>query len=124
VTPTRHACLAGATDGAPGLRKHGRRARERFLLRLCAVRTRAIVLSLVVSLLSLALAVYGATSSRADAPAPTGSPATSLSAARFFVLLPDGRVEITDAWSRRVFRWDGLRWVQTESRSLARSDSR
>ena len=45
-----------------------------------------------------------------------------MSAARFFVLLPDGRVEITDAWSRRVFRWNGQRWTQTESLSLPRPE--
>jgi len=84
--------------------------------------TRAIVLSLVVSLIALALAVYGATSSPAEAP--PRPPMQSLSAARYFVLLPDGRVEITDAWSRRVFRWDGRRWHETESLSVPRPDSR
>jgi hypothetical protein len=84
---------------------------------------RAVFLSLLVSLLALALAVYGATGSPADAPQPRPTP-PSLSAARFFVLLPDGRVEITDTWSRRVFRWDGHQWVETESRTLPRLDSR
>jgi peptidoglycan/LPS O-acetylase OafA/YrhL len=85
--------------------------------------SRAVFLSLVVSLLALALAVYGASVSPAEAPQPRPVP-PSLSAARFFVLLPDGRVEITDAWSRRVFRWDGHRWTETESLSLQRPDSR
>jgi hypothetical protein len=85
--------------------------------------SRSLVLPLLVSLLALALAVYGATVSPADAPPPRPTP-TSLAAARFFVLLPDGRVEITDAWSRRVFRWDGHRWIQTESRELPRPASR
>jgi hypothetical protein len=85
--------------------------------------SRAVSLSLIVSLLALALAVYGASVSPADAPPPRPAP-PSLSAARFFVLLPDGRVEITDAWSRRVFRWDGHRWTETESLSLQRQDSR
>ena len=97
---------------------------ERFLL-LPALAMRApsrvVVLSLLVSLISLGLAVYSTTSSRAEAPPARVS---SLSAARFFVLLPDGRVEITDAWSRRVFRWDGQRWQQSESGSAAHSDSR
>ena len=82
---------------------------------------RAVWLSLVISLVGLA--VYGARVSPAEAP-PTRPPAVSMSAARFFVLLPDGRVEITDAWSRRVFRWDGHRWTQTESLSLPRADPR
>ena len=85
--------------------------------------SRAVFLSLAVSLLALALAVYGASVSPAESPQPRPvSP--SLSAARFFVLLPDGRVEITDAWNRRVFRWDGHRWTETESLSLQRPDSR
>jgi hypothetical protein len=87
--------------------------------------SRVVVLSLLVSLISLGLAVHSATSSRAEAPPPrVTTPGTSLSAARFFVLLPDGRVEITDAWSRRVFRWDGQRWQQSESLTTAHSDSR
>jgi hypothetical protein len=85
--------------------------------------SRAVVLSLVVSLLALGLAVYGATVSPAAAPPPRPTP-PPLAAARFFVLLPDGRVEITDAWSRRVFRWDGYRWIETESLALPRSQSR
>jgi hypothetical protein len=84
---------------------------------------RSLVLPLAVSLLALALAVYGATVSPADAPPPRPTP-TSLAAARFFVLLPDGRVEITDAWNRRVFRWDGHRWTQIESLELPRPGSR
>jgi hypothetical protein len=81
--------------------------------------SRAGFLALFASLLALALAVYGASVSPADAPQPRPVP-PSLSAARFFVLLPDGRVEITDAWSRRVFRWDGQRWMETESLVLPR----
>ena len=84
---------------------------------------RAVWLSLVISLLAMGLAVYGARVSPAEAP-PTRPPSVSLSAARFFVLHPDGRVEITDAWSRRMFRWDGHRWTQTESLSLPRADPR
>jgi hypothetical protein len=87
--------------------------------------TRILVLSLLVSLISLGLAVYSATTSRAEAPPSRSSaPAAPMSAARFFVLLPDGHVEITDAWSRRVFRWDGQHWVQTDSRISSSSDSR
>jgi len=84
---------------------------------------RGIVLSLVVSFLALGLAVYGARVSPADAPPPRPIP-TSLPAARFFVLLPDGRVEITDGFSRRVFRWDGHQWIQVESLTLPRPSSR
>ena len=81
------------------------------------------MLSLVVLVGAMAFAVYGARVSPAAAP-PSKSPAIPLSSARFFMLLPDGRVEITDGWSRRVFRWDGQRWIQTESLSLQPSSSR
>lgn len=85
--------------------------------------SRAIWLSVGISLVAMGLAIYGARVSPAEAP-PTRPPSVSLSAARVFVLLPDGRVELTDAWSRRVFRWDGQRWTQTESLSLPRPDPR
>ena len=81
------------------------------------------VLALLVSFLALGLAVYGARVSPAEAP-PARTVSPSLAAARYFVLLPDGRVEITDAWNRRAFKWDGHKWSQVESRSLPRSDSR
>jgi hypothetical protein len=81
------------------------------------------LLPLMFSSLALAVAVYGATTSPADPPPPPG-PERSLSAARFLVLLPDGRVEITDAWTRRVFRWDGRRWIEVESLTLPRPEPR
>jgi hypothetical protein len=81
------------------------------------------LLPLILSLLALALAGYAATTSPADAP-PVPAPDTPLSAARFFVLLPDGRVELSDAWSRRVFRWDDGRWVEAESLASPRAYSR
>jgi len=79
--------------------------------------SRGIVLALVVSLVVLAIAIYGATVSPAAAPPRAATP--SLTASRFFVLLPDGRVEMTDAYTRRVFRWDGRRWLELESRPIA-----
>jgi hypothetical protein len=84
--------------------------------------SRSIVLSLIISLLVLAFAIYGATVSPAEAPARPSPPA--LSASRFFVLLPDGRVEMTDAYTRRVFRWDGRRWLELESHPVSRPTSR
>ena len=84
--------------------------------------SRAIVLSLVVSLVALAFAIYGVTASPAEAPPRPSQP--SLSASRFFVLLPDGRVEMTDAYTRRVFKWDGTRWLELDSRALSRSTSK
>ena len=80
--------------------------------------SRGIVLALVVSLVVMAFAIYGVTVSPAEAPPRSSQP--SLSASRFFVLLPDGRVEMTDAYTRRVFRWDGRRWLELESKPLPR----
>ena len=85
--------------------------------------SRSLLVSCIVLLLALVLALYGVGVSPADAPQRRPTP-TSLSASRFFVLLPDGRVEISDAVSRRVFRWDGHRWLETDSLPSAQSDSR
>lgn len=83
------------------------------------MRTKVIVGILALPLVALALAAFGS----ALAPEPSNwsasgtsapAPPKSLSAARIFMLLPDGTVEITDWWSRRVFRWDGQRWVEVE----------
>jgi hypothetical protein len=79
--------------------------------------SRTTVLALLATL-ALALVIHGAAVSPAEAPARPAAPA--LASARFFVLLPDGRVEISDAWHRRVFRWDGHHWLETESRALDR----
>jgi len=76
------------------------------------------LLPLMFSLLALGVAVYGTTISPADSPPPPARE-TSPSAVRFFVLLSEG-VEITDAWSRRVFPWDGDRGVELESLTVPR----
>jgi hypothetical protein len=88
-----------------------------------SVSRRTLALSLVVSLLALAFAVYGAAVSPAAAPPARPAP-PALAASRFFVLMPDGRVEMTDAWSRRTFRWDGHRWVELPALALPRPESR
>ncbi len=64
---------------------------------------------LTVVALALALIAFGPASSPAAPPPP---PRPSLAGSRMFMLLPDGKVEITDAWSRRVFRWDGRQWTE------------
>ena len=79
--------------------------------------TRGLGVALFAALVVLGLVIYGVTVSPAAAPPPR-APQASLSASRFFVLLPDGRVEMTDAYTRRVFRWDGQRWLELESFAL------
>ena len=99
---------------------------ERFLLCLRAMPryARTILIALTASIATFALTVYGARVSPAEAPPRAASSSASLSASRFFMLLPDGRVEITDAWSRRLYRWDGQRWQETDSRPQPRSTPR
>jgi len=75
---------------------------------------RTILIALTASIATFAVTVYGARVSPAEAPPRTVG--SSLSASRFFMLLPDGRVENTDAWSRRIYRWGGQRWQEGEPR--------
>jgi len=79
---------------------------------------RTILIALTASIATFAVTVYGARVSPAEAPPRTVG--SSLSASRFFMLLPDGRVEITDSFSRRVYRWDGQRWQEGEPRPQLR----
>jgi hypothetical protein len=69
----------------------------------------------IIAVLGLAFAVAVSPVSPAAAPARAPSPPSSLAASRLFVLLPDGRVEVSDGPTRRVFRWDGRRWVEAEA---------
>jgi hypothetical protein len=85
---------------------------------------RTILIALTASIATFALTVYGARVSPAAAPPRAAAAPASLSASRFFMLLPDGRVEISDAWSRRVYRWDGQRWQEGDGRPLSRSTPR
>jgi hypothetical protein len=82
---------------------------------------RTILFALTASIATFAVTVYGARVSPAEAPPRTAGSSPSLSASRFIMLLPDGRVEITDSFSRRVYRWDGQRWQEGDSRSVSRS---
>ena len=68
----------------------------------------------LVLLATIALALTTLGGSVATSVAPDKSSATTLGAGRFYMLLPEGKVEISDAWSRRVYRWDGERWLQGE----------
>ena len=83
---------------------------------------RTILIALTASIATFAVTVYGARVSPAEAPPRTVG--ASLAASRFFMLLPDGRVEITDAWSRRIYRWDGQRWQETDPRPQSRTTPR
>jgi hypothetical protein len=78
-----------------------------------------IILVLLVAVVALGVSVYDAAVSPA-AIIPGAKPApTSIAGARVFMLLPDGKVEVSDAWARRIFQWDGTRWVEHESRAMS-----
>jgi hypothetical protein len=71
---------------------------------------------LLLTVVALVIMTYaGPVTSSAPAAAP---PARGISASRFFMLQPDGKVEITDGWARRVYRWDGRVWVELEVKKL------
>ena len=85
---------------------------------------RTILIALTASIATLAVTVYGARVSPAAAPSRGTVSSPTPSASRFIMLLPDGRVEITDSFSRRVYRWDGQRWQEGDARSQPRITSR
>lgn len=67
---------------------------------------------LALFVVAVALVTYASTVTSSP-PQPSTS-ARPLGASRLFMLLPDGKVEITDAWARRIYRWDGRQWVELE----------
>jgi len=66
----------------------------------------------VIALVGLVLVTFG--SAVAPDAVPGKPPSRSVAGSRLFMLLPDGKVEMTDAWARRVYRWDGQQWLQVE----------
>jgi hypothetical protein len=75
------------------------------------------IIVLLIAVAALGISVYDAALSPA-VPISGARPAlASLAEARLVLLLPDGKVEITDAWARRVFQWNGRQWVERESTS-------
>lgn len=87
---------------------------EQPLLTFSSAMRSFIIVVLLVAVAALTLSIHDATVSPANV-APTTSPApTAITDARTFTLLPDGKVEVTDTRARRVFHWDGERWVEPE----------
>ena len=85
---------------------------ERLLLPPIPMAGKTVLGLLISGALALVLLISG---TRSPDAAPERAPGKSLSAARFFMLLPEGRVEMTDAWVRRVYRWDGRRWIEEQA---------
>jgi len=98
---------------------------ERLLLRLRPIMTTKIVVGFViVSLAVLSLAAFAGVISSDPVPAkPQQVASRSMAASRLFMLLPDGKVEITDSFARRVYRWDGRRWIEVEVIRLPAPDA-
>src|SRR5262249_1307390 len=87
------------------------------------------ILVLLVAVVAIGISFYDTydsgispAASVADSKAAPTAPAE----ARTFTLMPDGMVEVTDTLARRVFRWDGTRWLEHESTgpSLAKTEAR
>jgi len=73
----------------------------------------------VVGMVGLVLVTFGgAVMPESPYNKPT-SPSRSLTSSRFLMLLPDGKVEVTDAWARRLYQWDGRTWVELEVTRIA-----
>jgi hypothetical protein len=81
------------------------------------MRTLVLLTIAVIALIGLALATFGSAVVVPGVPeaAAGKTPSRSVAGSRFFMLLPNGTVEITDAWARRVYKWDGQQWRQVET---------
>lgn len=77
------------------------------------MRNRALVAVVVAGMLGLVLVTFGS-AVMPEAHPKSASPGRSLTSSRFLMLLPDGKVEVTDAWARRVYQWDGRTWAELE----------
>jgi hypothetical protein len=75
-----------------------------------------IIRLLLALVLALVVALGWALATGAGGPTPTATPlrvsARSVPESRVYMLMPDGRVEISDGAGRRAFRWDGRRWLE------------
>jgi len=78
------------------------------------MRNRIIVGVVVAGVLGLALVTFGSAVMPESVQSKHISPSRSLTSSRFLMLLPEGKVELTDAWARRVYQWDGHTWVELE----------
>jgi hypothetical protein len=80
------------------------------------MRTLVLLVLAVIALIGLALATFGSAVVPGVPEAAAGkTPSRTAVNSRFFMLLPNGTVEITDAWARRVYKWDGQQWRQVEA---------
>ena len=69
---------------------------------------------LLVAVAAVAISVHQATTSPMESVAGAVPVPTVIAGART-MLLPDGKVEVIDALARRIFHWDGARWVEQET---------
>jgi hypothetical protein len=77
------------------------------------MRNRILVAVVVAGLLGVVLVTFGS-AVMPEAHPKSATPGRSLTSSRFLMLLPEGKVEVTDAWARRLYQWDGRTWVELE----------
>lgn len=78
------------------------------------MRNRILVAVVIAGVLGLVLVTFGSAVMSDSVHSKPASPSRSLTSSRFLMLLPEGKVELTDAWARRVYQWDGHTWVELE----------
>jgi hypothetical protein len=78
-----------------------------------------IIIVLLVAVAALTLSMHDASVSPAATVGPVTRPGPTAIAGARTVLLPDGKVEVTDAQARRVFLWDGERWLEHDQAGFA-----
>jgi hypothetical protein len=83
------------------------------------MRNRILVVVVIAGLLGLALVRFGSAVMPESTQTKPASSSRPLATSRFLMLLPDGKVEFTDAWARRVYRWDGRTWVELEATRIS-----
>jgi hypothetical protein len=77
------------------------------------------ILVLLVVVLAVGVSVYDAALTPAASGPDSAAAPPSVAAGHVFLLMPDGKVEVSDAWARRVFQWDGTRWIEHDPSVLA-----
>jgi hypothetical protein len=78
------------------------------------MKSRILVAVVVAGMLGVVLVTFGSAVMPESAHPKSASSGRSLTSSRFLMLLPGGKVEVTDAWARRVYQWDGRTWVELE----------
>jgi len=82
------------------------------------MRAKVVLTVLALSMAVLSLAAFGGALAPDQQTVKLANTHKPISATRVYMLMPDGKIEISDTWARRVFKWDGRRWIEVESKRL------